>query len=181
MTTYTLPNVKSWVVSVANEVGNLFGIKTIGGWRATDSVSQDHPNGVALDFMTTQGTALAEYLVANANRLGTEYVVWNRHIWSRKRASEGWRPYTGSNNPHTDHVHGTFSAKPPLGGAVVNTAGNLGTQALGGLFDLDGLMNKVRGTSITLLGALLGVGLIGAGIIIAVRQTTARIGKNLIG
>lgn len=36
--------------------------------------------------------------------LPTEYVIWNRHIWSR---SYNWRKrkYTGTSNPHTDHIH----------------------------------------------------------------------------
>ena len=33
----------------------------------------------------------------------TEYVVWNRTIWSRTRDYKP-RPYTGD-NPHTDHIH----------------------------------------------------------------------------
>lgn len=38
------------------------------------------------------------------DHLPTKYVIWNRHIWSR---SHGWtkRVYTGTSNPHTDHVH----------------------------------------------------------------------------
>lgn len=32
------------------------------------------------------------------------YVIWDRRIYSRARAGEGWRPYSGS-NPHTKHVH----------------------------------------------------------------------------
>lgn len=37
-----------------------------------------------------------------------KYVIWNRHIWSLARNSEGWRPYTGS-NPHDHHVHVSVS------------------------------------------------------------------------
>lgn len=33
----------------------------------------------------------------------TEYVIWNRTIWSRTRDFKP-RPYTGD-NPHTDHIH----------------------------------------------------------------------------
>lgn len=182
MITYNLPNVKSWVQAVAAEVGNLFGIKEIGGWRKSDPISQDHPNGLALDFMTNQGTGLAEYLRSNAKRYGVTYVVWNRHIWSQARASEGWRPYTGSSNPHTDHVHASFQTSPPVGGTFANTVGNLGSQTIGSLFNLDDLMGKIRGTSITLLGALLGAGLIGAGMIIAVNSTKAsKTVKQFIG
>jgi hypothetical protein len=45
---------------------------------------------------------------AMARRLGVMYMVWNNKIWSSYKASQGWRPYTGS-NPHTDHVHFSFS------------------------------------------------------------------------
>jgi hypothetical protein len=37
------------------------------------------------------------------------YVIYNRRIWSKSRAREGWRRYTGS-NPHTGHVHISIKA-----------------------------------------------------------------------
>lgn len=37
------------------------------------------------------------------------YVIYNREIYNRLRANEGWRKYTGS-NPHTHHVHISVSA-----------------------------------------------------------------------
>lgn len=178
-TTSQLGPVKSWVAAAANEIGNLFGITRIGGWRRTDPYP-DHPSGHALDFMTNTGTALAEYARVNAARLGVKYIIWNRQQWSVAKASQGWRPYTGS-NPHTDHVHITFNPEPPVGGAIVTGVGNLGSNALSGLFNLDELMGKIRGTSITLLGALFGIGLIGAGLIIAVRQTSVKQVSKLMG
>jgi hypothetical protein len=45
---------------------------------------------------------------ALARRMGVMYVIWDRQIWSSYRASEGWRPYTGS-SPHRDHVHISMS------------------------------------------------------------------------
>ena len=45
---------------------------------------------------------------ANARRLGIMYVIWNARIWRAYDADGGWRAYTGS-NPHTDHVHFSFS------------------------------------------------------------------------
>lgn len=44
----------------------------------------------------------------NARRTGIMYLIWNRQIWSSYRRAEGWRPYRGA-NPHTDHVHFSFS------------------------------------------------------------------------
>lgn len=37
------------------------------------------------------------------------YVIWNRQIYNRERASEGWRTYTGP-NPHTHHMHVSIKA-----------------------------------------------------------------------
>jgi hypothetical protein len=38
------------------------------------------------------------------------YVIWNRKIYNRSRAGEGWRPYRGS-NPHTHHCHISIDAR----------------------------------------------------------------------
>lgn len=38
------------------------------------------------------------------------YVIWNRQIYNRARASEGWRDYNGS-NPHTHHMHVSIRAQ----------------------------------------------------------------------
>lgn len=45
---------------------------------------------------------------AMARRFGVMYIVWNGRSWSAWRANQGWRPYTGR-NPHTDHIHFSFS------------------------------------------------------------------------
>ncbi|MEQ4206187.1 hypothetical protein [Actinopolymorpha sp. B9G3] len=45
---------------------------------------------------------------AFARRLGIMYVIWNRKMWRAYRPDAGWLWYTGS-NPHTDHIHLSFS------------------------------------------------------------------------
>lgn len=40
-----------------------------------------------------------------------KYVIWNKQIWSRARAGEGWRRYSGS-NPHTKHMHVSVGRGP---------------------------------------------------------------------
>jgi hypothetical protein len=45
---------------------------------------------------------------AMARRLGVMYIIWNGRIWGSYRAGEGWRSYGGV-NPHTDHIHFSFS------------------------------------------------------------------------
>jgi hypothetical protein len=45
---------------------------------------------------------------AMARRLGIQYLIWNHKIWGSYAASAGWRKYSGP-NPHTDHVHISFT------------------------------------------------------------------------
>ena len=45
---------------------------------------------------------------AMARRMGVMYVIWDSRIWKSYQASRGWQPYSGA-NPHTDHVHLSFS------------------------------------------------------------------------
>ena len=120
---YTLGPVKPWVEQAAYFLGPMFGIKTIGGWRQSDPISQDHPSGHALDYMVPDkatGDALANYSVAHYQELGIKYIVWNRQIWTPQK---GWHEYTVSPgkpyNPHTDHVHETYNDTPGTGTAAL--------------------------------------------------------------
>jgi hypothetical protein len=58
------------------------------------------------------GWSLAQWAVANADRLGIATVIYDRQIWSAARSDEGWRPYQypggATDDPtlmHEDHVH----------------------------------------------------------------------------
>jgi hypothetical protein len=108
---YALGAVKPWVRAAAEEIGPKFGVTTIFGWAPG---RYDHPKGLALDFMVyrnkARGDAIASYTHANASRLAVTYIIWYRKVWSTDRAGEGWRPYSGTSNPHTDHVHVSFTA-----------------------------------------------------------------------
>ncbi len=107
----------------------LFGVTDIGGWRPSDSISDDHPNGRALDVMMSAdmaaadpahvalGWQVARWAQANAVGLGVTYVIWQARIWSVARSADGWRDYT-TNFPygsqvnattlHLNHVHISF-------------------------------------------------------------------------
>lgn len=71
----------------------------------------EHSSGRALDIMTrdvTLGTAIAEFLRANAAELHIYDVIWRQHIFTQQRGGEGWRsmPNRGSATAnHYDHVH----------------------------------------------------------------------------
>ena len=62
-----------------------------------------------------RGWAVAQYLVAHAERLEIATVIYDKQIWTARRSIQGWRdytPYTSNKNPaiqlvleHRDHVH----------------------------------------------------------------------------
>jgi hypothetical protein len=86
-------------------------VKAYGGVRA-DSLPE-HPSGRALDAMipnTTTGWAIADFVRANAKRLGVSQILFDRRIWTVQRSSEGWRSFSDRGSPtanHEDHVHVT--------------------------------------------------------------------------
>ncbi|MFC6087700.1 FG-GAP repeat domain-containing protein [Saccharothrix lopnurensis] len=45
---------------------------------------------------------------ARVRRFGVMYIIWNHQIWRAYESSKGWQTYTGA-NPHTDHIHFSFS------------------------------------------------------------------------
>jgi hypothetical protein len=75
---------------------------TIGG-RAPRSTPSDHPEGKAMDLMTTSGAIASRIINMFMGQAGRKYWIWNRQIAS---ATSGWIPrsYNGP-SPHTDHVH----------------------------------------------------------------------------
>jgi hypothetical protein len=86
-----------------------------------------HYEGRAIDVFvkpisaqhTVKGWALAQYLVAQANRLGIRTVIFSDRIWTSGAGSDsGWAAYKapqGAGNPdtlrHLDHVHVDVAAQ----------------------------------------------------------------------
>lgn len=108
------------------QVDAAFGPLPVACWsaRGGDPYS-DHPKGRACDYTigrigtypapddVARGWQLAHWLQTHASTLNIDYLIWQGRIWSRHRAGEGWRPYTGgrhfpSTGPtfgHHDHIH----------------------------------------------------------------------------
>jgi Putative peptidoglycan binding domain len=57
-------------------------------------LTHDPLHGVDCDVLSRQ--------VINDRRV--TYVIWDRQIYNRDLAKDGWRPYSGT-NPHTHHMH----------------------------------------------------------------------------
>jgi hypothetical protein len=104
-------------IALANLLGPMFNVGTVGGYRAG---AADHGDGLALDFMVDRATGerLAEYAQANAQRLGIRYIIWWQRIWNIEKAGEGWREMADRGSitqNHKDHVHISLQGTPSAG------------------------------------------------------------------
>ncbi|SDK78506.1 hypothetical protein SAMN05428985_10658 [Nocardioides sp. YR527] len=91
-----------------------------GGVTTGHMVGSAHYEGRAVDYFfrpinarnNIRGWSLAQYLVANADRLDIETVIFDDRIWTKRRSAAGWRDYDvpprGGDQAileHRDHVH----------------------------------------------------------------------------
>ncbi len=91
----------------------------------------DHPSGRAVDFMIPDyqsesgrqlGWEIARWVKDHRVQLGTQYVIFDSHIWSVEHNDKGWRSYSpgytsviNDSSTHRNHVHVTVyghKAKP---------------------------------------------------------------------
>jgi hypothetical protein len=83
-------------------------ISSFGGSRSGGGF---HGTGQAVDAMISNssvGWDMANWLRANAKRLGVSEVIYAQKIWTVQRASEGWRGMSDRGSAtanHYDHVH----------------------------------------------------------------------------
>jgi len=95
-------------------------------WSPRPGTASEHPLGRACDVtfgnpigvfptaaQTAEGWRMTTWLQTHADALHVQYLIWDGHIWSLSRDSEGWRPYHGGgmHDPttptggHFDHLH----------------------------------------------------------------------------
>lgn len=120
-------------------------------WGYSSSSSSDHRNRRCIDYMVIGqptaaarvrlGDAIVAYHIKNAKRLGVNGVIWNHGVWgfpheggqgSYRGPYAKRRKYTGTSNPHTDHVHVEYDGsayvgpvKPPTPTPVHGTGGGV--------------------------------------------------------
>jgi hypothetical protein len=113
---------------VRDDVESRFGRLPLGGFapggvHTGHMPGSAHYEGRAIDVFfrpidardKDRGWALAQYLVAQAERLHVNTVIFDGRIWTAKRGFQGWRRYSVSHNgksaatiailEHRDHVH----------------------------------------------------------------------------
>jgi hypothetical protein len=98
----------------SDSVVDLFGKGSgIGGYRtrSQDSIANgDHPKGLGFDWgapTIDQGEAVYQYQIANADRFGIKYVIFNGRIWNSGSGEKTYVPPPGEGN-HSDHVHTSY-------------------------------------------------------------------------
>ena len=113
-------------LALRDEVRALFGEVPDGGFGPEETLpgrrpGGEHSRGRAIDFFfrpyddparAVAGWQLANWAVANAERLGIRTVIYRDRIWTARRSIQGWRDYrfggADPDNPvnrHLDHVH----------------------------------------------------------------------------
>jgi DNA-directed RNA polymerase subunit N (RpoN/RPB10) len=120
------PTAKPGVIGFRDLLNRTYGVHTAYIGRSCDTAGvSEHEEGRALDYMLNVNNAtqrdiantVLNWLLATdqygnrhalARRLGVMYIIWNRQQWRSYRPGDGWQPYSGS-NPHTDHIHISFS------------------------------------------------------------------------
>jgi len=112
--------------AVRKDVERAFGELPLGGFapegvRDGHQEGSTHYEGRAVDIFVRpineannrKGWAIAQYLVAHAERLDVQHVIFDAKIWSAgARSVQGWRDYDPGDRPgdrqvleHRDHVH----------------------------------------------------------------------------
>ncbi|WP_406023378.1 hypothetical protein OH802_26595 [Nocardioides sp. NBC_00850] len=111
--------------ALREDVRNVYGALPEGGFQpggvtTGHMVGSAHYEGRAVDYFfrpinarnNIRGWSLAQYLVANADRLDIETVIYDDRIWTKFRSGAGWRDYEvpprGGDQAileHRDHVH----------------------------------------------------------------------------
>jgi len=117
------PTAKPGAVAFRDFVLKTYPCTTNGGITrdCSSGGTSEHKEGRAWDWMITYPHPAADAFLgwllkadphgnphAMVRRMGIMYMIWNNQIWKAYQPEKGWQPYTGS-NPHTDHVHFSFS------------------------------------------------------------------------
>lgn len=167
--TYSLGPVLPHVRTAAQLVGNLFGVETIGGWRATARDPLGHPAGRALDFMCSkaQGDRINAFLLANAGALGVQYTIWQQTYFEPGEPPEPMEDRGSATQNHLDHVHANFLVLPGTGQI---TEVPKASRTMGGAGVFDGWSGDLLGIGLQVAGFGAALALV----VLGVKKTASR-------
>lgn len=85
-----------------------FGISDIGGYRPADKYGE-HSTGRALDVMVgnnkSEGDAVKDFALANADAIDLKWVIWNQHLFYPGGGGYDMEDRGNPTQNHKDHVH----------------------------------------------------------------------------
>lgn len=88
--------------------------------NGNSSVTSVHATGRALDIHIAtiggeadngEGDPIGNWLIENAERIGVQYIIWDRWTWGGHRPSGAKDRYYGGAHPHHDHLHVELSVQ----------------------------------------------------------------------
>ena len=89
-------------------------VESIGGWRPTDAVSDDHPSGRAVDVMIPNyesgegkklGDEIRDYVLGNKDAFNVEYLIWRQQYVPAEGEPNQMEDRGSPTQNHFDHVH----------------------------------------------------------------------------
>lgn len=98
---------------------------TVGGYRKPDGFNE-HSSGTALDVMVSgkaQGDAINQWMLANADRLGIDYTIWQQKTWKPGQAPQAMPDRGSPTANHMDHVHARVKSGGNAAAVASATAG----------------------------------------------------------
>ncbi|MHA2788320.1 peptidoglycan DD-metalloendopeptidase family protein [Corynebacterium sp. S7] len=110
-------------------------VDTIGGWRPSDAIADDHPAGRAVDVMIPQwqsddgrvlGDSVTEYVLGNWDEFNVDYIIWRQELIYPDSTS-GMEDRGSPTQNHFDHVH--ISLEPS---EMAEPNSDVGTGPMGG-------------------------------------------------
>ncbi|WP_107661073.1 peptidoglycan DD-metalloendopeptidase family protein [Nocardia suismassiliense] len=97
-------------------------ITDIGGWRPSDQVSPDHPNGVAIDIMIPDfdsdlgrqlGDSIRDFVWANREQFHLTYLIWRATLVPADGDTQNLTETGDLNADHYNHVHVSVEGHGP--------------------------------------------------------------------
>ena len=98
---------QSGAASLRQIIMDQFGVTDIGGYRPEDGYGE-HSTGRAIDVMVSdvaKGTAIKDFVVANAKALGLKWAIWQQAMWYPDGTTSPMEDRGNPTQNHMDHVH----------------------------------------------------------------------------
>ena len=108
-----ISEVKGFTCRAINGAPNRASVHSTG--RALDIMI---PVGLRAEASNDLGDPIANFLIANAEDIGVQYLIWDRTSWQANRAAGSKENYYTGAHDHNDHLHVELSEEASLEGTA---------------------------------------------------------------